>query len=94
MKQVTKTHLAHGIEKTENLSRYDDSIKVLLSDKQVLARIAQHRIEEFRDYDIPMIIPLKRKMYMVHQWMVENMIIFRYHLFVSQKGVWKKARIS
>ena len=65
-----------------------------LTDKQVLARIAQHRIEEFQDYDIPMIIPLKRKMYMVHQWMVENMIIFRYHLFVSQKGVWKKARIS
>lgn len=56
MKQVTKTHLAHGIEKTENLSQYDDSIKVLLSDKQVLARIAQHRIEEFRDYDIPMIM--------------------------------------
>ena len=52
MEKLTKTHLAHGVEKTENLSQYDDSIKVLLSDKQVLARIAQHRIEEFRDYDI------------------------------------------
>ena len=56
MKQITKTHLAHGIEKTENLSQYDDSIKVLLSDKQVLARIAQHRIEEFQEYDIPMVM--------------------------------------
>lgn len=56
MTEVTKTHLAHGVEKTENFSQYDDSIKVLLSDKQVLARIAQHRIEEFRDYDIPTIM--------------------------------------
>ena len=56
MEKVTKTHLAHGIEKTENESQYDDSVKTLLSDKQVLARIAQHRIEEFWDYDIPTII--------------------------------------
>ena len=56
MKKVTKTHLAHGIEKTENLSQYDESIKVLLSDKQVLARIAKHRTEEFRDYDIQAIM--------------------------------------
>lgn len=56
MEKVTKTHLAHGIEKTENESQYDECIKTLLSDKQVLARIAQHRIEEFRDYDIPTII--------------------------------------
>ena len=47
MGKVTKTHLAHGIEKTVNESQYDDSVKTLLSDKQVLARIAQHRIEEF-----------------------------------------------
>ena len=56
MMEVTKTHLAHGIEKTESFSQYDDSIKVLLSDKQVLARIAQHRIEEFKDYDISTIM--------------------------------------
>ena len=56
MEKVTKTHLAHGIEKTENESQYDDSVKTLLCDKQVLARIAQHRIEEFWDYDIPTII--------------------------------------
>ena len=51
MEKVTKTHLAHSLEKTVNESQYDDSVKALLSDKQVLARIAQHRIEEFWDYD-------------------------------------------
>lgn len=56
MTRVTKTHLAHGIEKTANESQYDDNIKALLSDKQVLARIAQHRIGEFRDYDIETIM--------------------------------------
>ena len=56
MEEVTKTHLAHGIEKTEKQSQYDDSVKALLGDKQVLARIAQHRIEEFRDYDIATIM--------------------------------------
>ena len=53
---TTKTHLAHGIEKTEYLAQYDDSVKELLSDKQVLAWIAQYRIEEFKDYDIPAIM--------------------------------------
>ena len=52
MTTVTKTHLAHSIEKTENKAKYDDSVKALLCDKQVLARIAKHRIEEFRDYEI------------------------------------------
>ena len=56
MKKTAKTHLAHGIEKTINESAYDDSIKALLVNKQVLARIAQNRIREFRDYDIPTII--------------------------------------
>ena len=50
--KITKTHLAHGIEKTENEAKYDESIKILLSDKQVLARIAKHRTEEFKDYPI------------------------------------------
>ena len=56
MKTTTKTHLAHGIEKTVHESQYDDSAKDLLADKQVLARIAQNRIEEFREYEIPEII--------------------------------------
>ncbi|MBO5160527.1 MAG: hypothetical protein U0M69_08095 [Lachnospiraceae bacterium] len=34
----TKTHLAHGIEKTEYEAQYDENVKALLSDKQVLAR--------------------------------------------------------
>lgn len=53
---VLKTHLAHGIEKTEYEAQYDENIKVLLSDKQVLARIVKHRTEEFKDYDIPTIM--------------------------------------
>lgn len=47
-----KTHLAHGIEKTEHESQYDENVKALLSDKQVLARIAKYRTEEFKDYVI------------------------------------------
>ena len=47
-----KTHLAHGIEKTEYEAQYDENVKALLSDKQVLARIAKHRTEEFKDYEI------------------------------------------
>lgn len=30
---TTKTHLAHGIEKTEYLAQYDDSVKELLQEK-------------------------------------------------------------
>lgn len=56
MKKLTKTHLAHGIEKTVNGSQYDENVKALLSDKQVLARIANHRIEEFQDYDLETIM--------------------------------------
>ena len=53
---IRKTHLAHGIDKTEYEARYDENVKALLSDKQVLARIAKYRTEEFKDYDIPTII--------------------------------------
>lgn len=51
-----KSHLSHGIEKTEEKARYDEGAKELLSDKQVLARIAKYRIKEFEDYDIPTIM--------------------------------------
>lgn len=44
--KTTKTHLAHGIEKTIHESQYDERAKDLLADKQVLARIAQNRIAE------------------------------------------------
>lgn len=56
MQRIAKTHLAHGIEKTEDEARYDECVKVLLSDKQVLARIVKNRTEEFKDYDIPTIM--------------------------------------
>lgn len=47
-----KTHLAHGIEKTEFETQYDENVKTVLSDKQVLARIAKYRTEEFKEYEI------------------------------------------
>ena len=53
---IQKTHLAHGVEKTEYEAQYDENVKALLSDKQVLARIAKHRTEEFKDYEIPEIM--------------------------------------
>ena len=51
-----KSHLSHGIEKTEEKARYDEGAKELLSDKQILARIAKYRIKEFEEYDIPTIM--------------------------------------
>ena len=51
-----KTHLSHGIEKTEFEAQYDENVKALLSDKQVLARIAKYRTEEFKSYEIADII--------------------------------------
>lgn len=53
---LNNTHLAHGIEKTEYETKYDENVKALLSDKQVLARIAKYRIEEFQDLEIPEIM--------------------------------------
>ena len=50
------THLAHNIEKTAEEAQYDANAKALIADKQVLARIAKYRTEEFKDYDIPTII--------------------------------------
>ena len=50
------THLAHGIDITDMEAQYDENAKALMADKQVLARIAKYRTEEFKDYDIPTII--------------------------------------
>lgn len=53
---VRKTHLARRIEKTADEIQYDENVKKILSDKQVLARIVKHRTEEFKDYDISTIM--------------------------------------
>ena len=50
------THLAHGIDITDMEAQYDENAKALMADKQVLARIAKYRTDEFKDYDIPTII--------------------------------------
>ena len=49
---IAKTYLAHSIEKTAEEAQYDANAKALIADKQVLARIAKYRTEEFKDYDI------------------------------------------
>ena len=50
------TYLAHGIDITDIEAQYDENAKALMADKQVLARIAKYRTDEFKDYDIPTII--------------------------------------
>ena len=52
MPKKKKTYLAHGVEKTQYEAQYDECVKKLLSDRQVLARIAKYRTEEFKDYEI------------------------------------------
>ena len=51
-----KTHLLYSIEKTEYETQYDENVKALMPDKQVLARIAKYRTEEFKAYEIPEIM--------------------------------------
>lgn len=50
------THLSHSLEKTEYAARYDAAAKILVSDKQVLARIVKGTAKEFKDYSIDEII--------------------------------------
>ena len=69
---IENTHLAHGIEKTEYEAKYDENVKALLSDKQVLARIAKYRTEEFKDYEIPDIMECIEGEYRQFQFILER----------------------
>ena len=53
-----KTHLSQtlGLSTEEQKARYDALAKELLGDKQVLARIMQGAVAEFRDMEIPDIV--------------------------------------
>lgn len=55
-KHIRKTHLARRVEKAAGEVQYDENVKRILSDKQVLARIVKHRTEEFKDYNISEIV--------------------------------------
>ena len=56
MQQKMETHLHYAVQKSESNSQYDEYVKILLSDKQVLARIMKYTVEELRDYDIEFIM--------------------------------------
>ena len=55
-----KTHLSQalGLSTEEQKARYDALAKELLGDKQVLAHIMQGAVAEFRDMEIPDIVPV------------------------------------
>ena len=47
-----ETNLAQVIDITNDRARYDESVKQLLADKQILARILKYTLEEFKDFRI------------------------------------------
>lgn len=51
-----ETNLAQAIDISNDRARYDESVKQLLADKQILARILKYTLEEFKDLDIQEII--------------------------------------
>ena len=50
------THLSRAVDATEHKSKYDTAAKLLVSNKQVLARIVKGTVKEFKDYSIEEII--------------------------------------
>lgn len=50
------TYLSNVVEVTFDKAKYDASIKEVLADKQILARILKYSLEEFEEYDIDEII--------------------------------------
>ena len=50
------TYLSNAVEVTFDKAKYDASIKEVLADKQILARILKYSLEEFEEYDIDEII--------------------------------------
>lgn len=50
------TNLSKAIDITNDTARYDESVKELLADKQVLARILKYSVEEFAELSLDEII--------------------------------------
>ena len=50
------THLSQTIDITTHMAKYDASVKEVLADKQILARILKYTLEEFADSEIEEII--------------------------------------
>ena len=51
-----ETNLSNTIDITKEAAKYDASVKEVLADKQVLARILKYTLEEFEDIGIEEII--------------------------------------
>ncbi|MCR4902484.1 MAG: Rpn family recombination-promoting nuclease/putative transposase, partial [Butyrivibrio sp.] len=51
-----ESNIAQVIDITAQRAAYDDSIKEILADKQILARILKYTLDEFKDTDIDVII--------------------------------------
>lgn len=51
-----ETNLSKAIDITNDTARYDESVKELLADKQVLARILKYSVEEFAELSLDEII--------------------------------------
>ena len=51
-----ETNLSQTLDITKEKAKYDQYIKEILADKQVLARILKYTLEEFEDMEIPAII--------------------------------------
>lgn len=47
-----RVHISDAIDITKDSARYDESVKELLADKQVLARILKYSLEEFQDLEL------------------------------------------
>ena len=50
------THLSQTIDITTHMAKYDASVKEVLADKQILARILKYTLDEFADSEIEEII--------------------------------------
>ena len=51
-----ETNLSNAIDITKEAAKYDASVKEVLADKQVLARILKYMLEEFEDIELEEII--------------------------------------
>lgn len=52
----SETNIAQVVDITADKAKYDNSVKEILADKQILARILKYTLDEFKDMDIDSII--------------------------------------
>ena len=53
---MTRTNIANTIEINSYTAKYDESVKEMLADKQILARILKYSLEEFANEELSVII--------------------------------------